>query len=246
MGEITMDRERLIASALVDLVTALSATETDDVLSALCEHLAMALEANDAGILLGELTRPEFLGMSAPYVRDLLHGASNTLTDDGLAAGIEELGRSTIDLMASGSACGDVGRSAGIRWVQLLPLRAQGTVVGALAVLRDDRGPVPDDDLLLAAAIGDVAATAVVQARATRSAVELSGQLQQALTSRVAIEQAKGIIAARAGVDVDKAFARIRKYARDHNLQLSRLAEDIVERRLWQDAEDALLRGPIG
>jgi hypothetical protein len=64
------------------------------------------------------------------------------------------------------------------------------------------------------------------QARAT------AGQLQQALNSRVVIEQAKGVIAGREGISVVEAFARLRRYARDHGAALSEVARAVVERGL--------------
>jgi hypothetical protein len=64
------------------------------------------------------------------------------------------------------------------------------------------------------------------QARAT------AGQLQQALNSRVVIEQAKGVIAGREGISVDEAFARLRRHAREHGAVLSEVARAVVERGL--------------
>jgi len=60
----------------------------------------------------------------------------------------------------------------------------------------------------------------------------LTAQLQTALVSRVVIEQAKGMIAAHTGGDVDAAFRVMRKYARDHNERLHDVAASVVERRL--------------
>jgi PAS domain S-box-containing protein len=57
---------------------------------------------------------------------------------------------------------------------------------------------------------------------------ELIEQLQTALHSRVEIEQAKGMISARTGVAVDKAFLMLRRFARDNNLKLHDLAHGIV------------------
>jgi len=45
----------------------------------------------------------------------------------------------------------------------------------------------------------------------------LIAQLQGALNSRIAIEQAKGAITERANIGTDEAFARLRSFARDHN-----------------------------
>lgn len=65
-----------------------------------------------------------------------------------------------------------------------------------------------------------------------QEARKIAGQLQQALTSRVVIEQAKGMIAARKGVSVDEAFGRLRRYAREHGAVLSEVARAVVELEL--------------
>lgn len=54
-------------------------------------------------------------------------------------------------------------------------------------------------------------------------------QLQGALNSRVTIEQAKGKLAERRGLDLDQAFTMLRAYARDRNLRLSDLAQAFIE-----------------
>ena len=62
-----------------------------------------------------------------------------------------------------------------------------------------------------------------------RQQQELSGQLQEALESRIVIEQAKGITAQRHGVTIDQAYRRIRTHARNNNASLRTVAEAIVE-----------------
>jgi AmiR/NasT family two-component response regulator len=56
----------------------------------------------------------------------------------------------------------------------------------------------------------------------------LTEQLQAALNSRVIIEQAKGKLAERLGVDMDQAFNLLRDRARTSNRRLSDLAEAFV------------------
>jgi len=62
-----------------------------------------------------------------------------------------------------------------------------------------------------------------------RQQQELSEQLQQALKSRIIIEQAKGITAQRLGVTIDQAYQHIRTHARNNNASLHAVAGAIVE-----------------
>ena len=74
-----------------------------------------------------------------------------------------------------------------------------------------------------------VATIGILQERAVRQHEVVAGQLQRALNSRVTIEQAKGKLAERLGVDTDEAFHLLRGYARSHNRRLSDLARDFVD-----------------
>lgn len=58
----------------------------------------------------------------------------------------------------------------------------------------------------------------------------LSEQLQHALESRIAIEQAKGVLSERYHVDVDEAFAMLRSYCRANNLKLVDAARAVTSR----------------
>ena len=57
-------------------------------------------------------------------------------------------------------------------------------------------------------------------------------QLQAALTSRVVLEQANGMLAEYLRMSVDEAFQLLRNYARDRNLKLSEVASDVVNRKI--------------
>jgi AmiR/NasT family two-component response regulator len=67
-----------------------------------------------------------------------------------------------------------------------------------------------------------------VQDQAVRDAAIRERQLQHALNSRIAIEQAKGMIAEHDGVEMDDAFSRLRAFVRTHNRRLTETAEAVV------------------
>jgi hypothetical protein len=54
-------------------------------------------------------------------------------------------------------------------------------------------------------------------------------QLRQALTSRVWIEQAKGVLAATQGTDPEAAFQQLRIKARSSSRKLAELAQEVVQ-----------------
>ena len=50
-----------------------------------------------------------------------------------------------------------------------------------------------------------------------------------ALQSRIAIEQAKGVIAERSGLDIDQAFAWMRQHARSRTQLLIEVAQGVID-----------------
>jgi AmiR/NasT family two-component response regulator len=77
-----------------------------------------------------------------------------------------------------------------------------------------------------------MATIGILAQRSARQASLEAEQLQQALASRVVIEQAKGVLAEYARVDMEVAFHALRTYSRSRNLKLGEVAEAIVTRRL--------------
>jgi GAF domain-containing protein len=118
---------------------------------------------------------------------------------------------------------------AGFQSAIALPLRLRDVTLGALNLLNTDRNPTDEADLIVVRAFADLAALSILQHRASEEAQHLNEQLSAALSSRVVIEQAKGVIAERAGLHLDEAFAQLRAYARNHNRRLTDVAQAVVD-----------------
>jgi GAF domain-containing protein len=127
---------------------------------------------------------------------------------------------------------------AGFHSAHAFPMRLRGDIIGALNLFRADEGPMDDADALAAQALADVATIAILQHRAVLQAQVVNEQLNHALNSRVVIEQAKGVLAERTGLDMAQAFARLRNHARNHNLRLVDLAQDVIDGRMPTESLD--------
>jgi len=122
-----------------------------------------------------------------------------------------------------------VAVSAGFRAADALPMRLRGQVIGALNLFRTEIGSLTGDDVAVAQALADIATLAILQNRTVVEEREVNAQLTAALTSRIVIEQAKGMVAERQHVRIDQAFIRLRNHARRYNLRLADVARDTVE-----------------
>jgi len=121
--------------------------------------------------------------------------------------------------------------AAGFRSVHALPMRLRGQTIGALNLFRTQAGSLDELDARAAQALADVATIAILQNRALRAAQVVNEELQSALYSRIVIEQAKGVVAEQANIDVEKAFTLLRRYARNHGRRLVDVAHDVIDRK---------------
>jgi GAF domain-containing protein len=128
--------------------------------------------------------------------------------------------------------------AAGFHSVQALPMRLRGSVVGVLNLFHIDPGFMSDADVEAAQALADMATIAILQHRAAREAQVVNQQLQLALSSRIVVEQAKGMVAERQNVEMAQAFALLRTHARNHNLRLVNVAQQVIDGSLTPSALD--------
>ncbi|SFN66003.1 ANTAR domain-containing protein [Pseudonocardia ammonioxydans] len=83
----------------------------------------------------------------------------------------------------------------------------------------------------IAQALTDVATIGLLHHRDHADQARLIDQLQTAVTSRVVIEQATGMLAERFGLTTEQAFRLLRAHARNHNRRLTDLARAVVTGR---------------
>ncbi|ROR91881.1 GAF and ANTAR domain-containing protein [Nocardioides aurantiacus] len=124
----------------------------------------------------------------------------------------------------------------GFESVHALPMRLRDHALGTVGLFGEHPGRLGQDDLDLAQALVHVASVAIVNERSALDRDAVNDQLQHALTSRIVLEQAKGVVAAAGELDMEDAFHVLRRYARDHGRRLSDVAAEVVGRRL---------RGPV-
>ncbi len=84
---------------------------------------------------------------------------------------------------------------------------------------------------MLGRELGATASILLANSSAYWRAAALSQGLSEAMKSRAVIEQAKGMVMAAAGTDVDTAFEILRSVSQQEQRKLRLLAEDIVARR---------------
>lgn len=120
----------------------------------------------------------------------------------------------------------------GFRSVHAVPLRLRSEGLGALGLFHGESTAFAGRDLHTIQALADVATIGLLQQQHAQQASIINEQLQGALDSRVAIEQAKGILAEAGNVEMDVAFQQLRRYCRDHNLKLSYVAHAVANREI--------------
>ncbi|MEV0600026.1 GAF and ANTAR domain-containing protein [Streptomyces sp. NPDC050315] len=117
--------------------------------------------------------------------------------------------------------------SEGFTGITVIPLRHQHRTIAALHLHHQHcrHHALPDESVRAAQAMSEAAVIGVAHQRQQRYV----DQLQSALTSRIAIEQAKGILSERFGWTIDEAFELLRSYARSHNTRLHDLVRSVLD-----------------
>jgi GAF domain-containing protein len=238
MTRLPIDRERSVSEAFVALAdTMVAEYDAIDLLDRLAGICVDLLAADAAGIVLGN-ARQELRVVAASSEAAELMELFQLQSDEGpcldcfqnaAPVSIADLNDAVDRWPRFVAAVAERGQ---FRAVHALPLRLRGQAIGALNLFDREPGPLPEPDLALGQALADVATIGILQERAIRRVEVVNEQLQMALTSRVIIEQAKGVLSQYFKEDVGEAFERLRRYARSRNEKLALVAGRAVRGEL--------------
>ncbi|GAA2910236.1 hypothetical protein Acy02nite_48910 [Actinoplanes cyaneus] len=135
--------------------------------------------------------------------------------------------------------------AAGFRTMHAFPLRQRDQVIGALTIFNTTKNErLSDADRAVIQALAELATGALLRRDAVRRSEKMAGHWQQALDSRIVIEQAKGMIAQAHEVSIDEAFTIIRDRARRHRRRLTDVAHCIVTATEPDPESETLPRPP--
>jgi transcriptional regulator with GAF, ATPase, and Fis domain len=227
-------REERLARTLVELADSLvDDFDVVDLTVLLTERCVEILDASAAGLVLvngqGSLTLMAATS-EATEVVELFQiqndeGPCRDCFHTGMPVSVGDLAQER----ARWPRFAPVALESGFRAANAVPLRLRAQVLGALNLFRAEPAMLERADLAVAQAFADIATIAVLQNRAIHESHLVADQLEGALQSRILIEQAKGILAQGAGLGMDEAFSRLRRFARSSQRHLSDVAQDIVD-----------------
>ena len=113
-----------------------------------------------------------------------------------------------------------------------VPLRFRGHGLGSLNVFWGTPLEVTGGDLYAAQALANLAAVGLAQQAVPVNPRDLAEEVETAIHGRIAIEQAKGMLAVQAGITLEAAFELMSAYARAKQAFVRTIAHEVVDRQI--------------
>ena len=229
----SQDREQLLAAAFVELADTLVAEfDVTDFLHGLADRAVQLLDVDAAGLMLAD-QRGSLRVVASSTEQARLAELFQLQHDQGPCLECFQTGRPVYEADMAAAAqrwpvFAPAAAGAGFAAMQALPMRLRDEVIGAMNLFMRAPRRLDETGLRMGQALADVATIGLLQERNLRHQEVLSEQLQGALNSRVVIEQAKGVLAERLGLDMGQAFELLRGQARIQNRRLAELAGTVA------------------
>ncbi|WP_280266156.1 GAF and ANTAR domain-containing protein [Nocardia wallacei] len=168
---------------------------------------------------------PEELSEVAVTQQDCARGPGVDAMRDGEPVAVADVRRDWGRWPEYASAAVRHGMSAMVE----IPMQLGETRLGALGLYSPVRREWTAEDLSIGTLLAGLAAGHLLTADRLHRQQRLTDQLQHALTSRIVVEQAKGVIAGARRIGPDAAYEVIRTHARQHRVGVHEVARAIVE-----------------
>ncbi|MGW6055415.1 ANTAR domain-containing protein [Streptomyces sp. NPDC055189] len=238
-----MKREERVLAAMVQAVdTMVDDFDLIDFLYRMCDRCNDLLGVSAAGIMLADPLGELHLVAASDEATRLLELFA-VRTGRGPCVACYRDGTARLNVLLEPAAHSDQfprfaarARQQGFAITHALPMRLRHQVVGALNLFDSREQKLSASDARVAQALADVATIAILQHRTLVQADLERAQLRSALSSRIVVEQAKGILAERWHTSPDEAFDALRRYARRHRLPLAVLCRQFIDGSLKSSA----------
>ncbi|MFE4856324.1 ANTAR domain-containing protein [Streptomyces sp. NPDC056670] len=235
----SMSREQRVSEVFVQVADSLIADfDLTEFLEELCAHCVRLLDVSAAGLLLANESGLLHTVAASDENTHLLELFASQ-HDQGPCVDCyhSRTAHPNIDLLDSETsriwpAFAEQARKSGFQRSHVFPLRLRDRTIGAMNLFHTSPQSLSAQDASLAQALADIATIALLQQRDLGQEQMEKMQLQHALTSRIVIEQAKGILAERWTVNPDTAYSALRTYARANHLRISDCARQIIDQTL--------------
>jgi GAF domain-containing protein len=228
-------RETRVLDAVVSLVdNLLDDFDVVDLLTELTERCAELLDIEAAGFLLADpLQQLRLLAATSEQARELElfqlpaeEGPCVECYTTGQPVSVADLEEAIERWPRFVPAAIEFGFAS----VHAVPMRAAGIVLGALGLFGTRPGELIEADLLVGQTLAHIACVAILQEHPPTPATVMP-QLRSALTNRVIVEQAKGLLREMLDLSVEEAFHLLRTYARANGEHLTDVARRLVTDR---------------
>ncbi len=201
-------------------------------LAMLLDSVLAVLGASACGILVHDGQGLEVLAASSHEVAELeLHQAHKHEGPcvEAHASGmpVEECGAA--EMARRWEQIGPIITEIGYGMVHASPLRWHGNTVGAMGVFRADNAPFTHEEAVVAQAFADIATLLILQTERIDLA-DSKQRVQEALATRVVIEQAKGVMAELEDVPMSSAYTLLVERALESGESLTFTANAVIKR----------------
>jgi ANTAR domain/GAF domain len=229
-GGVSGDRQRLIASALVEIAGG-DDGDPIEAAHALIRWSMRLLDVNGAGVMMAD---DRGVLHSVMVSSDAVRALEAAELDSGRGPCVE----------SHRSACavihpdmdvvdprwpefGPMARAGGMRAAHAIPVLGGGSAIGVLNLFRATPGGLADSDAALAHTLAGAVGTTVFHGPSTGTGVGAE-QLVSALADAAVVDRAKGMLAVRLRVDIDTAYTVLRHVARVRGCAVGALAAEVV------------------